>query len=496
VEQNQIKEIEKSIEKNQNSIKTILTDVFTSYKNRGDLELPEWIKRELQKYDVYQENDEKEIINSTKTFIKNKEELEETIQKGGSLESYLSKKIEEGAKYHTIAQVGEYAHQIDEAIEKANETLIDTYINKSGTINQNPQLHGFVAEEHHVNSFNMEAATQGSEYRAEMLQSTSKNSVDIVIKDKSGNIVRKYNAKYGQTAKDTENYIKKGDYRGQRKLVPADQQKDIKNSTDVIESPDGVKSKPLTREEAKKIQEKLQKEKNLREYNWDRVSKREMVSHISQETAKNVLLHSAMNAGARMLKRGINFFKGEKNPPLQEELKAWFNDSVKGGKEIGLRAVISTGATIVVRKGLLSKVLQNTPADRIVRIGNMAMDNVKILYKVAKGEITLREGLKQMQYSTASTIGGLMGAADGTALGTMIGSVLGPVGSVVGGFVGGVVGGMAGSKIGEKIVDGYHKVKEVTSKAVDTVVSGVKSAVNKVVDTAKSVVDKVKSLFS
>ena len=62
MEQNQIKEIEKSIEKNQNSIKTILTDVFTSYKNRGDLELPEWIKRELQKYDVYQENDEKEII--------------------------------------------------------------------------------------------------------------------------------------------------------------------------------------------------------------------------------------------------------------------------------------------------------------------------------------------------------------------------------------------------------------------------------------------------
>jgi hypothetical protein len=211
MEQNQIKEIEKSIEKNQNSIKTILTDVFTSYKNRGDLKLSEWVKKELKTYAVYQENDEKEIINSTKTFIKNKEELEETIQKGGSLDSYLSKKIEEGAKYHTIAQVGEYAHQIDEAIEKANETLIDTYINKSGTINQNPQLHGFVAEEHHVNSFNMEAATQGSEYRAEMLQSTSKNSVDIVIKDKSGNIVRKYNAKYGQTAKDTENYIKKGD---------------------------------------------------------------------------------------------------------------------------------------------------------------------------------------------------------------------------------------------------------------------------------------------
>lgn len=34
--------------------------------------------------------------------------------------------------------------------------------------NQNPNLDGFIAEQYHVNSFNMEAAAQGSGLRAEV----------------------------------------------------------------------------------------------------------------------------------------------------------------------------------------------------------------------------------------------------------------------------------------------------------------------------------------
>ncbi len=47
-----------------------------------------------------------------------------------------------------------------------------------------------------------------------------KNSVDLVIVDGEGKIVRKYQSKYFKDAKATEKAFKHGDYRGQRKLVP------------------------------------------------------------------------------------------------------------------------------------------------------------------------------------------------------------------------------------------------------------------------------------
>ncbi len=70
----------------------------------------------------------------------------------------------------------------------------------------------------------MNAEATGSPYRAKVLEPTgngyAKNSVDIVIVDGDGKIVRRYQPKYYKNAKATEQAFKHGDYRGQQKLVP------------------------------------------------------------------------------------------------------------------------------------------------------------------------------------------------------------------------------------------------------------------------------------
>ena len=78
-----------------------------------------------------------------------------------------------------------------------------------GSINQNLNLDGFIFEQHHANTFNMDAVLKGSKYRAEAVQPNpgevyKKNSVDIVIKDiVSGKQVKRYQAKLCRDSKAT-----------------------------------------------------------------------------------------------------------------------------------------------------------------------------------------------------------------------------------------------------------------------------------------------------
>ncbi|MCS5854374.1 hypothetical protein LNO23_00245 [Klebsiella pneumoniae subsp. pneumoniae] len=60
-------------------------------------------------------------------------------------------------------------------------------------MNQQLNLDGFIAEQHHADTFNLDAVAKGSEYRAEVLKPKSggtygKNSVDVVIRDGEGKL--------------------------------------------------------------------------------------------------------------------------------------------------------------------------------------------------------------------------------------------------------------------------------------------------------------------
>jgi hypothetical protein len=203
----------------------------------------------------------------------------------------LAKRIEEGASAAGVKDVSAYANQIETALQQANRDMERTIQTKGGDISQCLNLDGFIAEQHHVDTFNVDAAAKGSEYRAKVLvpdgKVYGKNSMDIGIYDQNGKLVRRYQAKYGKDAEATQALFEKGDYRGQSKLGPEGH-----GHKEFIEI-NGVKSKPLSKEQAKALQKKAQQEAEIKQYDWNDASR----VTIAKNIGKQALIGAALTAG-------------------------------------------------------------------------------------------------------------------------------------------------------------------------------------------------------
>lgn len=223
-----------------------------------------------------------EIEAELKIYEDKKQSLEKALENGRTKEQWLASEINKASQNVAVQEVMPYLNNLDNALKEANDKIQEALLTNEGAISQNPNLDGFIAEQQHVNQFNLNAATRGSEYRAEVLKPEggyTKNGVDIVVKDAEGKVVRRYQSKYGQDAASTQKAFEQGDYRGQQKLVPSDQKAQLQEQglkvTDKIEAPDGTTSQPLSKAEAKTLQEKAQKEGKIPEQthndynNWD-----------------------------------------------------------------------------------------------------------------------------------------------------------------------------------------------------------------------------------
>lgn len=215
-----ILEIETAGENHQKARETVFSFV-QSYSHKPK-ETPEavWLDDEFAKYPtIWTDADERKntaliVVERVRRFEEEKKKLAEYRERGLSRESYLKSAIERSAKAHGVSNVGSYAAEIDHALDQANNDNIDLMYRRDGGINQSWHLDGFIAEQHHAESFNIEAAAQGSPYRAEVLkpapgQTYSKNSVDIVIRDGNGKIVKRYQSKYGTDAESTKELLKR-----------------------------------------------------------------------------------------------------------------------------------------------------------------------------------------------------------------------------------------------------------------------------------------------
>lgn len=174
--------------------------------------------------------------------------------------------------------------EVNEAIDKLAKS-----INEHPSLNLNvDQFKGFVAEEMHAGTFNIDAIRKGSSHRAWTLQENGYGSVDIQT-----NFGKEYSLKYSNTAKDAENMqaVLNGDtrapkYQGQERLIAAEQVdeakgwahrrglKNIESRPELstshadteehlvgkISDGDGVESRELSVKEAKKIAEAAKKE--------------------------------------------------------------------------------------------------------------------------------------------------------------------------------------------------------------------------------------------
>lgn len=429
----------------------------------------EWLRDELRHYpDLWATDAEivttaDEVVAGVEQAIEAKASLQDHLEQGKSKASWLASSVERGAAAAGAASVGEYAHQIDEALKTANAGMLETLSTQGGAVNMAPNLDGFIAEQHHVDTFNLDAAAKGSPLRAEVLRSQGKNSVDVVVKGANGNVIRRYQAKYGQDAEATQAQFAKGDYRGQRKLVPSDQEGEIPGSTARIEV-DGVHSKGLTKADAKRLQEQAQLKREAKIYEWNDVNRIEIAKSFAKQALVGAALSCAFEGACVLGRRLWNVLTGQRNRPLSEDMAAFFESSLKSSARVGAQTAV-TGAVVVAARNGWIKALQSTPAGRIAGVVHVGIENAKVLYKLFKGEVTTEEALDAMGTTTASAIGGLVGAGKGAAVGALLG---GPVGAVVGA----VVGSIAGSKIGEAVWAAGKAIVKTAVKVVERVVEG------------------------
>lgn len=480
--------------------------------NKDKMEINEWLKQEIKK--ELPEKDEQEIedisnsiVNRIKLNKKNQESLEEAKEKGMSNEQWFAKEIKKATKAIEMNKMGNYLEKIDNAFLEANTAMYDTVTNKNGSINQNPNLDGFIAEQHKANTFNLDAALKDKDYKAEVLNPDSggtfnKNSVDGQIKDYTQNekVVKRYQEKYGKDADTTMNAFEKGDYRGQRKGVPSDQVDQIEGGEAKWEHKE-VQGEGLTKPEAKKLQKKVQNgDLDAVKKDWNYYNLKKVAKNVGKKAAFAGVTAAGISAGYEIVSKAVN----EEEIESEEVVATAF----KTGTDVGVNAALAGAVKVAAEKGLVKVIPKGTPGGTIANIVYTGVENTKILGKISTGELSVKQGLNKMEEITTSTTLGTILAAKGTAVGASIGAtalswipVVGTgVGAVVGGFVGGTVSYIAGSKIGQAVAKTAQKVrdkaKNVAKSVVDTGAKVVKKTAKTVKDTANKVANGVKGVCS
>ena len=393
-----------------------------------------------------------------------------------------------------------YVDNVNSAIGKSNEEILSALTTKTGEISQNPNLDGFIFEERHAGTFNIDVAIKEKNYYAKTLkpeigETYGKNSIDMTIED-SGKIVRKYQAKAyknaNETAKSFYDRQQGYKYKFQSKLVPSDQTGDIPNSVDKLKFGE-VESKNISKEEIKNIQEKYQSgDKEAVKFSFE---KDVDALAISKQLGKQAVINGTMGVGIGMaLDVGTKLVSGE-----EVEVAEVIEAGVKTGTSMGLSTAVAGGIRVAVEKNVLPKVLTKILSSNSVigAIAGASIDIIGTAFKLGSGEISLGEATRNIGKSIGSAYGAIIasGWGYGIAITAMAGlGVIGTVGAVIGvgvAVVTSVVCGLVGSKVGGAIAEGIGKI---TKPIVDGAVEIVKAGVNAVKNLAKGVWEGVKNV--
>lgn len=463
-------------------LKPVIEDFVKSYTENSDKPVKTWLVSKMQEEMPEKTPEEieamvEEIIATIEVDEEKQESLNEAVKKGKSKESWFASETKKATSGMANQEAAKYLGELDDALKKANESLRETIHldTNSNIISQNPCLDGYIAEQYHAQTFNLNAKARGSQYEAKVLKpdgAYAKNSVDIVIVDKEGRVVRRYQSKYCKDARATERAFEQGDYRGQQKLVPEGQENSInKKCTIVLEAPDGTTSNPLEKNRAEQMRDEAQSG-NWNELNWNEYALKDLAKGIGKQAGHAAIQGAAIGVGMDVAQK---LWNGE-----EIEADEIVETAITTGADFGVKAAAAGALKVGSEKEIIKVIPKGTPASTVANIAFVAVEDIKVLGKMADGELTAKEGLEKIEQTTVSTTAGLMTMAEGAAIGETVGLVFGPIGAAVGGFVGGTLGYMAGSKVGEKVVKVAQKVRDKAVDVVKSVATGVKDAVTSV----------------
>ena len=451
-------------------LKPVLKDFVNFWAKHKDQPTEVWLPKKLGEYLPEKSADEitaisNDIIASIETATKATVSLDSAVSDGRSKESWFASQVQKAVSGMSSQKAVQYLADLDAAMQNANDSLYRTISTKAGTVSQNPSLDGFIAEQYHAQTFNLNAEATGSSYRAKVLEPNgtgyAKNSVDIVIVDGSGKVVRRYQSKYCKDAKATQAAFEKGDYRGQRKLAPDGQAEDLSVKANVvIEAPDGTTSNALSKEQAKQLQDEAQSGK-WNELNWNEYKTKDLTIGIGKQAGHAALQGALISVGFDIAAKLWN----------GEEIKGEevVETALKGGADFGIKAAAAGALKVGVEKGIITVIPKGTPAGTIANIVYVAVEDVKVIGKIIAGEYTLKEGIDKLEQTTVAVAGGLVVMGEAALTGATIGAYAGPIGAAIGGFIGGTIGYMAGSKFGETVIKVRQKIRDKAIEAAKEV---------------------------
>lgn len=441
-------------EQNSKEIKTILASFIKSFTENKDKPLEYSLSKTISEHlpDFSKESIEsitEEIKAATNICEEKKKSLAEATSNGRSKESWFASDVYSYISHKSQEEALNLLSELDNVIKTANERLHRTLITQSGNVNRNPNLDGFIAEEYHAHSFNINAQAAGSIYRAKVLDPSpsgyAKNSVDIAILDSNNTHVRHYQVKYCKDPIATQKAFEAGDYRGQKKLVPSGQETAMtKKASCVIESPDGIKSNPLTKEQAMQMRDSVQQQGHTLELGYNEVEAKVLLQNLGKRTGKAALQSAAIVAGLYIASK---LAKGEKIEG-SEVVKT----ALETGADIGIKTAVAGALKVGSEKGLISCLPKGTPASTCANIAFVAIEDAKTLWQMTTGKKSAPECVEALARTTVSTTAGIVASELGFTVGASIGSLLSPGGTMIGGFVGETIGYMAGERIGDAIV--------------------------------------------
>ena len=427
-----------------------------------------------------------EIRSSVAEAEKNLQDINAACDAGETAEGWFARKVSEAASGMSVVEFGNYLSGIDTALSMGNEQMRRTILTNAGEVSQCLNLDGFIAEQQAVNSFNRQAALEGSKFFAEVKvpgqgETYGLNSFDTVIRNTTtGEIVHQYQFKFGKDPESTIRMLKDGNYNNQRIVVPAEQVDAVREAfpgksveaymggTDKV----STRSDALSKEQVKDWQYEAQENGIMPEQNWNSYNTKELALNVGREAAITGVQAMAITTGFVMAEKAIKGEKIDADETIEIALKTgadtWVKEATAGALKVG------------VEKGVVRFIPAGTPAGTIAKMAYVAVEDIKILHKVAKGDMTVSEGLDSIARTTVSVAMGLGWATKGAAIGAAVLSFIPIAGPLVGGLVGGTIGYMAGSGVGQAIYNGAKKLGKAVKSGIKKVGSAIKSGVGKV----------------
>ena len=134
--------------------------------------------------------------------------------------------------------------------------------------------------------------------------------------------------------------------------------------------------------------------------------------------------------------------------------------ALTSGSDAGIKIVTAAAIKVGLKKGFIPLLAKSTPAGVITNIACIGIENLKIMAKFSKNEISALEAINSIAKTSVTMFYGLGWSAEGAVLGAAAFSFLPVVGTIVGSVFGGMVGYIAGSTFGEGVFAGSKKLLE------------------------------------